>query len=63
MQGYGVDIALLIDATLSGLGGALNAVGATGLVKMDVRVARQESQRVTAPIDGTVLRVLARQRL
>jgi multidrug efflux pump subunit AcrA (membrane-fusion protein) len=31
------------------------------LVKMDVRVARQQTQQVTAPIDGTVLRVLARQ--
>ena len=32
-----------------------------GLAKMDVRVARQQAQQVVAPIDGTVLRVLARQ--
>jgi multidrug resistance efflux pump len=31
------------------------------LAKLDVRVARQRTQQVTAPIDGTVLRVLARQ--
>jgi multidrug resistance efflux pump len=31
------------------------------LAKVDVRLARQQTQRVTAPIDGTVLRVLARQ--
>ena len=29
--------------------------------KIDVRVARQQTQRVTAPVDGTVLRVIARQ--
>ncbi len=31
------------------------------IARMDVRVARQEAQRVVAPVDGTVLRVLARQ--
>ncbi|MGE3178840.1 MAG: HlyD family secretion protein [Vicinamibacterales bacterium] len=31
------------------------------LTKVDVRVARQQTQRVTSPIDGTVLRVVARQ--
>jgi adhesin transport system membrane fusion protein len=31
------------------------------LAKLEVRVARQRTQQVTAPIDGTVLRVLARQ--
>lgn len=31
------------------------------LAKVDVRVARQQTQRVVAPIDGTVLRVVARQ--
>jgi len=31
------------------------------LAKIDVRVARQETLRVTAPADGTVLRVLARR--
>ncbi len=31
------------------------------LTKVDVRVARQSTQRVTAPIDGTVFRVVARQ--
>ena len=31
------------------------------LAKLDVRVARQRTQQVTAPTDGTVLRVLARQ--
>jgi multidrug efflux pump subunit AcrA (membrane-fusion protein) len=31
------------------------------LAKMEVRLARQQTQQVTAPIDGTVLRVLARQ--
>lgn len=31
------------------------------LAKLDVRVARQRTQQVTAPVDGTVLRVLARQ--
>lgn len=31
------------------------------LARLDVRVARQRTQAVTAPIDGTVLRVLARQ--
>jgi multidrug resistance efflux pump len=29
--------------------------------KMEVRLARQQTQRVTAPVDGTVLRILARQ--
>ena len=31
------------------------------LAKLEVRVARQRTQQVTAPVDGTVLRVLARQ--
>ncbi|MEZ5288708.1 MAG: HlyD family efflux transporter periplasmic adaptor subunit [Vicinamibacterales bacterium] len=31
------------------------------LAKLEVRVARQQTQRVTAPVDGTVLRVLARR--
>lgn len=31
------------------------------LTKIDVRMARQATQLVTAPIDGTVLRVIARQ--
>ena len=31
------------------------------LAKMEVRLARQQTQRVVAPIDGIVLRVLARQ--
>jgi multidrug efflux pump subunit AcrA (membrane-fusion protein) len=31
------------------------------LAKLDVRIARQETQRVVAPIDGTVMRVVARQ--
>ena len=31
------------------------------LTKIDVRIARQATQRVQAPIDGVVLRVLARQ--
>jgi multidrug efflux pump subunit AcrA (membrane-fusion protein) len=31
------------------------------LAKMDVRLARQQTQQVAAPVDGTVLRVLARQ--
>jgi len=31
------------------------------LTKVDVRVARQQTQQVVAPIDGTVLRVVARQ--
>jgi multidrug efflux pump subunit AcrA (membrane-fusion protein) len=31
------------------------------LARMDVRLARQQTQRVAAPVDGTVLRVLARQ--
>jgi membrane fusion protein, adhesin transport system len=31
------------------------------LTKVDVRLARQSTQRVTAPIDGTVFRVVARQ--
>lgn len=31
------------------------------LAKMDVRLARQQTQQVLAPVDGTVLRVLARQ--
>jgi len=31
------------------------------LAKLDVRVARQQTQQVTAPVDGVVLRVLARR--
>ncbi len=31
------------------------------LPKVDVRIARQQTLRVTAPVDGTVLRVLARR--
>lgn len=31
------------------------------LTRMDVRRTRQEAQRVTAPIDGTVLRIVGRQ--
>lgn len=31
------------------------------LAQMEVRLARQRTQQVTAPIDGTVLRVIARQ--
>lgn len=31
------------------------------LTKVEVRLARQSTQRVTAPIDGTVFRVIARQ--
>ncbi|MEZ5416484.1 MAG: HlyD family efflux transporter periplasmic adaptor subunit [Vicinamibacterales bacterium] len=31
------------------------------LAKVDVRLARQQTQRVVAPIDGTVLRVMARR--
>jgi hypothetical protein len=31
------------------------------IARMDVRVARQRAQRVVAPMDGTILRVLARQ--
>lgn len=31
------------------------------LAKVDVRVARQQTQTVTAPVDGTIFRVVARQ--
>ncbi len=31
------------------------------IAKLDVRIARQQTLRVTAPVDGTVLRVLARR--
>lgn len=31
------------------------------LAKVDVRVARQQTQQVTAPVDGTIFRVVARQ--
>lgn len=31
------------------------------IARMDVRVARQRAQRVVAPVNGTILRVLARQ--
>ena len=31
------------------------------LAKLEVRISRQETQRVVAPIDGTVMRVVARQ--
>lgn len=31
------------------------------LAKLDVRIARQQSMRISAPVDGTVLRVLARR--
>lgn len=31
------------------------------LTKVDVRVARQQTQRVTAPVDGTIFRVVGRQ--
>ena len=37
------------------------AKGRGELAKIEVRVARQQTQRVTAPVDGTVLRVIARQ--
>lgn len=43
----------------AGLSDAAKARGE--LVKMDVQLARQKSQSVTAPINGTVIRVVGRQ--
>ena len=52
-----------IDEAKAALASAMSDVAkARGeLVKMDGRVARQQTQRVQAPIDGTVFRVVARQ--
>ncbi len=37
------------------------AKGRAEMAKLDVRIARQSTQRVVAPVDGTVLRVVGRQ--
>jgi len=52
-----------IDEARAALASALSDVAKarSELVRVDVRVARQQTQRVLAPIDGTVLRVVARQ--
>lgn len=50
------------DARAKFSAGVSDAEKARGdLVKVDVRFARQQSQTVVAPIDGTVIRVFARQ--
>jgi adhesin transport system membrane fusion protein len=50
------------DARAKFSAGVSDAEKARGdLVKVDVRLARQQSQTVVAPIDGTVIRVFARQ--
>lgn len=52
-----------VDEARAGLASARSDVAKAraDLAQMDVRVARQETLRVTAPIDGTVLRVMARR--
>jgi len=52
-----------VDEARAALASALSDVAKARaeLAKMDVRLARQQTQQVLAPVDGTVLRVLARQ--
>jgi multidrug efflux pump subunit AcrA (membrane-fusion protein) len=63
LQRTRADAAARVDEARAGLASAHGEVAkaTADRAKMDVRLARQETQRVTAPIDGTVLRVLARQ--
>lgn len=57
------DAAARVDEAKAALASAHSDVAkAKGeLAKMEVRLARQQTQQVVAPIDGTVLRVFARQ--
>lgn len=52
-----------VDEARASLASALSDVAKARaeLAKVEVRVSRQQTQRVLAPIDGTVLRVVARQ--
>lgn len=47
-------------AALAGAAGEVARAEAES-ARMNVRLARQQAQQVTAPVDGTVLRILARQ--
>jgi biotin carboxyl carrier protein len=57
------DAATRVDEARASLASAESDVAKSRaeLAKMEVRLARQQTQQVSAPIDGTVLRVLARQ--
>jgi biotin carboxyl carrier protein len=63
LQRTRAEAAARVDEARAGLASANSdiAKARAELAKMDVRVARQQTQQVVAPIDGTVLRVLARQ--
>lgn len=52
-----------VDEARAALASARSDLAKTrgGMAQMDVRIARQETLRVTAPIDGIVLRVVARR--
>ena len=63
LQRTRADATARVDEARAGVASANSDVAKARaeLAKMQVRVARQQTQQVTAPIDGTVLRVLARQ--
>jgi biotin carboxyl carrier protein len=63
LQRIRADAAARIDEARAALASAESDVAKARaeLAKMDVRVARQQTQKVVAPVEGTVLRVVARQ--
>jgi len=63
LQRTRADAAARVDEAKASLASANSdlAKARAELAKMEVRLARQQTQQVVAPIDGTVLRVLARQ--
>jgi adhesin transport system membrane fusion protein len=63
LQRTRADAAARVDEARASLASAESDVAKARaeLAKMDVRVARQQTQQVVAPVEGTVLRVVARQ--
>lgn len=57
------DATARVDEARAGVASARSDVAKAGaeLAKVDVRLARQRTQQIAAPVDGTVLRVIARQ--
>ena len=63
MRRIDADMAAKIEDARASLQEGLSSVqkARAEITKIDVRLARQSTQRVTAPIGGTILRVVARQ--
>lgn len=63
LQRTDADARTRIDEARASLASGLSDVAKARaeLAKVEVRVSRQQTQRVTAPVDGTIFRVVARQ--